>query len=588
MATVNNIAELNAVLGLDTEEKQWENAMGLIEQTEKRLKELAAEANKGFKVPKIPLSDEQEAMNIITRRLKQGRINTLLATTDINKAISTIGLPGAPGMKADPDKTVASSGDRIVSTLKRIAVGFLGIQAIRGFAHQGNEAIEAASKIHDLSQSTGISTDALQEFKFAAEQSGSSLEGLIAGTKRLNVAIEAAAKHGKGPVVDSLKKLGLTAKGVQAVIKEGGLDAGITLVSERLAGIKDPAEKSRIAIALMGRAGQSLIPTLTDLAALREDARALGGVVAEDDINNMEDFGDQMGRVKFAIGGIKDEMVAGLIPALKNITDRMLDWMAKNREFIKENISAAVEGITVALNAMVTALQFVVDNSTEFLIALGAIATAATIAWVATLGPITLIILGVTALIIAFRKIWQWSKLLGAVFAFLMAPFLAPFIAVGLAIKELITNWDGVKAKVFSVGRAIADFFTETLPGAISSAWNAMGKAIKVTLDWIADLPVIKQLIAVMQWAAGVNSRPIPGVTGASTQLTAQDMNNRILNGDIGAVSPSAVGGAGSTSVTIEGGITISSPSADPKQVADAIKPAMRSFFDDEMRKAKK
>src|SRR5678816_4095369 len=107
MPTVNNIAELNAVLGLDTEEKQWENAMGLIEQTEKRLRELAAEANKGVKVPTLPLTDEQEAMKIISQRLRQGRIAALLkpdllaheVSANINKAISTIGLPGAPGMK---------------------------------------------------------------------------------------------------------------------------------------------------------------------------------------------------------------------------------------------------------------------------------------------------------------------------------------------------------------------------------------------------------------------------------------------------------------------------------------------------------
>ena len=630
------IADLTAMFGIEVDEASWDAAKKTFGQTEEALKDLVKQFVKTGKVKlppmtdpagkggrgatKKPLSDTEEAMKIVDAKLKRGRIDALLATTDINKAISTIGFPGAPGMKGKPGEKVEEASAGFLSTMGKVrlatlGVGYAVIQTSRRLIGMGESSIEAASQIHDQAISTGISTSALQEMKFAADQSGSSLEALIAGSKRLNLAVDQARTHGAGPAAKALKDLGLSAAGVQKVIKEGGLDAGMTLVSEKLAKIQDPAQRSRIAIALLGKAGQSLLPTLTDLASLREDARALGGILPESDINAMEDFGDQMGRVKFALGGLLNQLVAALIPALKQITDGILAWMSANREVIATNLQSVVDSLVASIDALIavtgviaSAIGLFVDESDiavtalQILTAIMAIfGITAMIAWIQATWPILLIIAAVGILVLAIRKMWDLVQRGSKLAALGIAILLGPLGLVALGIMLLIKHWDDIKSAfsrawsaiisglgiawgaIKRIGLAFKNLFVETIPNALRAAWDAVWDAIidgaRAAWEKFKNLPVIGMAIDIMA------SDPNAGVGeyGDISQFSPQPF----VGADAGmAVSPSAVGGWNS-SVQIDN-INVTSPNADPKQVGAAIKPAMREFMDDELRKAKK
>src|SRR4051812_42858997 len=62
-----------------------------------------------------------------------------------------------------------------VNLPKALGIAAAAIAAV-DFGQMVDKAIDAASKIADFSQRTGIGAEALQKLKFAAEQSGSSLD----------------------------------------------------------------------------------------------------------------------------------------------------------------------------------------------------------------------------------------------------------------------------------------------------------------------------------------------------------------------------------------------------------------------------
>ncbi len=571
---IGGITELGAVLGIDVEEKQWDGALELIEQMEKRLKEMVGQASKKLPGPKIPLTDEQEALKILERRAKQQRINSELeriapkqpkikaVLTDeqevqrildrrakqrrINDALNKAS-PKTPKPPKAANVVLSEEDEakRILERRKRqekvndelsrlekdsrglipvinpyeilkdtlssiVDIGRRVFDTLKGMA---NETIDDASKIHDLAESTGFSTDALQEMKYAADQSGSSLDALLAGTKRLNTTIEEIAKTGKGPGVDALRKLGLTAAQVKKSIAEGGLESGITLISERLGRIKDPAEKSRVAMALLGKSGQNLIPTLNGLADLRKDARNLGMVIPEDDIDALENFGDQIGRVKGTLRGLQDHIVAALIPTLQKVTDHMLAWIDANRDLIQAGIERAVELIGQAIEASVEAL----DKA---------------FTWISENKDV----------IIAFyTTLWH---------------------AVMHVVDAVVALKDGIVAVMPYVAGVIG----------ISPAYNNATAGYSATNYGSAE----EARAAARAAFAAKQGVPPPG--GWQAPGAAPPPGGWAPGGAAG-------GAAMSTTVNIDS-MTVSSPNADPKQVAAAIGPAFQQLMSQQMRTA--
>ena len=63
------------------------------------------------------------------------------------------------------------------SAMKKVAGAFAGVFAVRQIVQFGNQALQVADDIGKLADSVNVSTTFLQQYQFAAEQSGISTEG---------------------------------------------------------------------------------------------------------------------------------------------------------------------------------------------------------------------------------------------------------------------------------------------------------------------------------------------------------------------------------------------------------------------------
>lgn len=143
--------------------------------------------------------------------------------------------------------------------------------------------MSAGSALADMSARTGVSASKLAELKFAAEQSGASIED-----------VETAIR--------TMQK-----KGIKGTFDE---------VAAKIAAIQDPAKRTQAAIENWGKSGTRLLPMIENLAALREEARDLGLAPSDEAVEMADRLGDVWDQVQSVIAATAFEIGSKLAPAI--------------------------------------------------------------------------------------------------------------------------------------------------------------------------------------------------------------------------------------------------------------------------------
>lgn len=179
------------------------------------------------------------------------------------------------------------------------AAGFVASIGIDAVVQAVQSGLEYASSLGEVAQQLGVTTDALQEYRFAASQAGLSTEEIDMALSQLTRRIGEGV-NGTKAQADAFKRLGISLKDANGDVIATG-DA-IPLIAEALKTIESPAEKSAILLDLFGRSGQKLLPLLADGAKgvnnLRDAARDLGIVLSEKQIQDADDTADKLGKLK--------------------------------------------------------------------------------------------------------------------------------------------------------------------------------------------------------------------------------------------------------------------------------------------------
>jgi hypothetical protein len=192
--------------------------------------------------------------------------------------------------------------------------------ALVGFAAQGIKAFqELALGAEKFSTATGLAIEDASRYMEVAGDIGIPIDAVSTAIGRLNKTI--------GADPDKVRDLGVDL----VYLKDGSLDVNATFLNtiERIKGIKDPAEKAKVAAQLLGKGWQSM-STLIEMGA-DDLAESLGNVSgakvidpkelkrAKDFRDTMDDFGDTAQDLSIALGQF-------LIPILTDII-KLVDTM---------------------------------------------------------------------------------------------------------------------------------------------------------------------------------------------------------------------------------------------------------------------
>lgn len=258
-------------------------------------------------------------------------------------------------------KVVAKAQDEVTPTLKQIKASFKNLEKstkdfkdnfsglsaltftpILGALSAGAlilkdsiaSSVEYASSVDDVSKALGIGAESLQEFRYAAQLSGSSAQEMDNALSILNRNLANVAAGSNKNLADLLKHLGIATKDAN-----GNLRTTADILPELADAMKkqDTAtQKAYIATQAFGKSGQSLIPLLEGgseaLEELNLNARKYGAVLNQDLIEKTAQMGDSFDNFSYATQGLKNSIGAQLIPVVQPLLDDFTDWIAINRE----------------------------------------------------------------------------------------------------------------------------------------------------------------------------------------------------------------------------------------------------------------
>lgn len=202
----------------------------------------------------------------------------------------------------------------VATAIGAIGLGNLFAQGISKATAAVFSFAESGAAVDDMAKRTGASSESLSQLAFAAEQSGSSLQGVEKGMRKLSdVTTEAA--NGSDAAQKSLAAVGLTAGDLAGLKPE----QAFLSIAEGLRQIHDPATRASAALDLFGRGGTELLPMMEDGAGgiqkLMAEADSLGLTLTGDQAAAAAAFDDSWQKVKATFLSTAKVIGTALAPA---------------------------------------------------------------------------------------------------------------------------------------------------------------------------------------------------------------------------------------------------------------------------------
>jgi hypothetical protein len=255
--------------------------------------------------------------------------------------------------QADMGKAAKAAED----ASKRIGIAFsfakgvigsiAGAVSVGAFVELIKGSIDAQDHLNDLSKATQVSVETLGGLGFAAQQSGSSLDGMAKAFGKFNLQVAAAA-GGNEEAIQDFKDIGISLKQLQTL----SVDELFLKTADAFRSFDDSANKAALGNALFKKAYQEIIPTLDEGGAkLRQQIeyfRKYSGVTKET-AQQSDDFNDTMTKLRLLSGRFATTLVGSLLPSLQTLAERYVEVKEKSTGFnaAAEDTASALRGLAL-------------------------------------------------------------------------------------------------------------------------------------------------------------------------------------------------------------------------------------------------
>ncbi|WP_045211745.1 phage tail tape measure protein [Desulfonatronovibrio magnus] len=245
-----------------------------------------------------------------------------------------------------------------------VAVAFAGAFSVRAIQGAISETLKMADATAKLSRQVGVSIELLSSYQHAANLSGTSIQNVGNSLGRLSRNM-LDASQGTGEARKGFERLGVSVTDTGGKLRSS--DAVMGDIADRFARMEDGAEKTALAMQIFGKSGRELIPMLNQgregLEEMRAEAEKLGLTLSTEMAQDVEQFNDQMTRIKGAMSGAKLEIVSNLVPAMTTAADRTYEWVEANRELIALNVNKYVTQIETSFRGLYELYSAVPDDA---------------------------------------------------------------------------------------------------------------------------------------------------------------------------------------------------------------------------------
>lgn len=232
------------------------------------------------------------------------------------------------------------------------AVASLAASAAGALAGMSVSAAAYADDILTTSTVTGIATDKLQEYAYAAELVDVSVETITKSSAKQIKSMK-AVQDGTKLAVEAYEKLG-----VQVMNADGTLRDGETVyweVIDALGEMENETERDAIAMQILGKSAQELNPLIEagseKMAELAQEAHEVGAVLSDDSLNAMGAFDDSIQRLKGSAGAAKNSLGTVLLPELTLLTTECAGLISEFTQTLNAS-GGGMEGFITTIETM--------------------------------------------------------------------------------------------------------------------------------------------------------------------------------------------------------------------------------------------
>jgi len=323
----------------------------------------------------------------------------------------------------------------------------------------------AADDINTLSKVTGIATDELQKYGYAADLVDVSVESVAKANKKLAKNAYSAANGSKAQA-EAFEAIGVSVTDSNGELRDS--EAIFQDVLAALGQMTNETERDAIAQTLMGKSAAELNPLIEDGG---ETYKRVADTLKKYDLDYIDqatldkanEFNDSLDTMKLigqvAFAQVGAQLAGYLAPALEKVVDlvgRFANWISE---------------LDPRLLTIIATIGGVIAVIAPLLITLGKVAT------------------GISAII-------NLVNLAGGAIGVLSAGSLLPIIGVIAAVIAagvlLYKNWDKVKATAKALGDKIKNVWTSVKTATINT-WNTIKDAI--TKPFTSAYEKIKNII---------------------------------------------------------------------------------------------
>lgn len=381
-ATDNALKDVNKLLKFDP------SNVTLLQQKQEYLKDAIDKAKKSLEyqqqlLANMPtdstgkLSEEQMALsrNIEATKQKLQGYETQLKNTE-DKLNGT-------GQETDELKQkTKEAGEQFeetgkkASTFGEVLKANLTADAIKGVANavvdvgkkmfdMGAQAASYADDVMTLSSQFGLSTDTIQEFKYMAELTDTSLETVTGSLTKLTKSM-ATADKGTNDTSKAFDTLGVSIYDTDGNLRS--TEDVFRDAIDSLGQIENQTERDALSMQIFGKSAMDLNPLISaGSEAMKEyadEAHQVGYVLDDETLESLGNVDDAMQRAKNSLDAVKTQIGTYLAPIVADITEAFVEW-AKSVDWKKvgEVIGTVVKAIGKGLNTLITIMGTIIEKA---------------------------------------------------------------------------------------------------------------------------------------------------------------------------------------------------------------------------------
>lgn len=326
-----------------------------------------------------------------------------------NNALSK-GLTQAAGMLKVFGGAITAVGASFAKMgLVGVTSGMAGLTALFGatvkFGSMGDE-------LDKMSKRTGVAVEELSMLKYAATQSGSSLEEVEVVLRRMQRALSTAAdaeklifSSGKGGMTlganDPFSRIGLSAQALaQMNPAQAFQQLGTTL--NALGPQSAKVGEFMKVFGFHGQGGTKMIPMFMDMVRLMGEAQRMGAIWTKEDVDAAVKFEYALKGLKFQLARVIDMIGLSLAPVLTDLIEQTqrplkaaMDWIRGNQQLVVSLFQVGIQAVVLSAKVLAIGTAIYAVGKTLMIVATGFKIIGALIGFLITpLGIVTSLLVG--------------------------------------------------------------------------------------------------------------------------------------------------------------------------------------------------